>query len=202
MLELKKVAITGGLASGKTTFCQELQKLGAYYVSADQILHQILHQDSKIAKALKELLGNDVVADGVVDRTKIADIVFDSKEKLKQVEAILHPVIQAEIQKAYHCASQKRDYSLFVVEVPLLFEAHMEDWYDYTIAILTDESTAMLRYQQKIGKPLTDYTRRMQHQMLPTEKANRADFVVENKRSIQEFQENAKALFTALTQQQ
>ena len=197
-----RVAVTGGLSSGKTTFCLELQKLGAYYVSADQILHQILVQDQEIVGALVDLLGDDILVNDVIDRAKMADIVFRSKKKLHEIEAILHPAIQAKIDAIYAQAVKEHKHSLFVVEVPLLFEAYMAHAYDATIAILTEENLAAERYKLETNRLPDDYSRRMQHQLPPKEKAKNADFVIENNRSKQEFQEKAKALYQVLIDKQ
>ena len=202
MLDLVKVAVTGGLASGKSTFCRELQKLGAYYISADQILHKLLEQDLTIAKALRELLGDEIIVDEGINRGKIADIVFESQELLKQVEAILHPAIQAKIQEiyeeSYKLIAKTVQKALFVVEVPLLFEACMEKWYDFVIAIVAIDSIACARYELKTGHLPKEYERRMQHQLAPADKAKRADYIVENNHTLEEFQEKAKALFKSL----
>jgi len=202
MLKLKKIAVTGGCASGKTTFCRELQSSGAYYISADQVIHHILQKDQKIIKQLVALLGSQIMTDGMVDRAKVARLIFDSKEKLKQVESILHPAVKKEIKTLYQKIQKLHQYLLFVVEVPLLFEARMQRSYDAVVTILTNEKKAALRYMMGSENPMEEYARRMQHQLPPKEKAKRSDIIITNDRSIKELQEKARALYQALIKQQ
>ncbi len=199
MLDLKKVAVTGGLSSGKSTFCRELQKLGAYYISADQITHRLLCEHSKIIHSLVELLGDHIVVDGKIDRSKIAECIFGSTQLLKQVEAIVHPAVDAEIKHIYKQIRASGQYLLFVVEVPLLFEARLSRWYNKVVTILTDKKEAMCRYRLQTGHSMQEYERRMRHQMDPEIKAKRSHIVIKNNRSIQELQEQARTLYAALT---
>ena len=76
MLKLKKIAVTGGLAAGKTTVCQLFKELGAYVVSADEIVHQMLSPDTVVGQQVVSLLGSDIVSGLGIDRKKIAAKVF------------------------------------------------------------------------------------------------------------------------------
>ncbi|HSX12427.1 MAG TPA: dephospho-CoA kinase, partial [Rhabdochlamydiaceae bacterium] len=90
MLGLRKLAVTGGLSSGKTTVCKILESLGAYYISADQIVHRLLSPDTKIGKKIIDLLGPKILNGDQFDRAKIAKIVFSQKDTLNALEKILH----------------------------------------------------------------------------------------------------------------
>ena len=78
MLKLKKIAITGSLATGKSSLCSIFQELGAYVVSADQIVHQLLSLNTTYAKQVTRLLGDEIVVHNSIDRKKVAYIVFQS----------------------------------------------------------------------------------------------------------------------------
>ena len=66
MLKLKKIAVTGGLAAGKTTVCQIFKELGAYVVSADEIVHQLLSPDTAVGQQVVSLLGSDIVSGQII----------------------------------------------------------------------------------------------------------------------------------------
>src|SRR5262245_55950333 len=101
MLILKKVAVTGGLSCGKSSVCRIFKELGAYVVSADDIVHQLLTPQTKPGQQVIELMGSDIVVDQHIDRSKIAKKVFGNLKLLKSLEQILHPAVRHEIDKKY-----------------------------------------------------------------------------------------------------
>src|SRR3990167_10662892 len=101
MLNLKKVAVTGGVSSGKTTVCRILEDHGAFQVSSDEIIHQLLSLNTICIKQVTDLIGSEIFKDGKIDRKKVAELVFSSEEKLKALEKILHPLLFEEIEKLY-----------------------------------------------------------------------------------------------------
>ena len=76
MLTLKKIAVTGGIASGKSTLCHIFQNLGACVVSADQITHQLLSTHQPLIQQVISLLGEDILENGQIDRKRVSRIVF------------------------------------------------------------------------------------------------------------------------------
>ena len=117
VLELKKAAVTGGLASGKTTVCRFFQEFGAYVLDADAIVHQLLDSTTPLGKDLMALLGADVIVKGVFDREAIAQKVFCDAALLKKLEEYLHPAVQKEIDAHTQRASEQK-YPLFIAEIP------------------------------------------------------------------------------------
>src|SRR5579872_4450591 len=140
MLKLVKIAITGGVASGKSTVCQFFKELGAYVVNADAIVHQLLKPDSHLGQQVIRLLGSEVLHNGQLDRGRIAEKVFRDPKQLKALEKILHPEVIHRIAEEYEKAVKDGSYTSFVVEIPLLFEIQGESFYDAVIAVLADET--------------------------------------------------------------
>jgi len=190
---LKKIAVTGGLASGKSSVCHFLQKLGAYVVSADQIVHTLLNLDSSIGRSIVEIFGSEVVVDGQLDRALIAQIAFHDEQKLAALERLTHPWVREEINQLFEGAERDGSFSLFVVEVPLLFEAEMEDLFDDIVAVQARASLCQERFGDE-----DQYRRRMERQIPMDEKEIRADFVVTNEGSLEQLEEETKAVFNAL----
>ena len=91
MLKLKRAAVTGGLSCGKSSVCRILSELGAYVVSADKIVHQLLSSDANLGQEIVHLLGPSVLVNQTLDRSRIAHIVFHDSELLKALEALVHP---------------------------------------------------------------------------------------------------------------
>lgn len=197
MLRCIKVAITGGVSSGKSSVCRILADLGAYVIDADTIVHHLLSPDSTIGREVLGLLGSEVVGDGQFDRVKIAEKVFGHPNLLYALERILHPAVREEVNKQYQQVYDQ--VSLFVVEVPLLYEAHWEGDFDAVVLVRADEAIAQKRYQTKSGKQLDDFTKRMDRQMSLEEKVKKADYVLINNGSPAELAIMTKQLYSTLT---
>lgn len=199
MLRLKKVAITGGLSSGKSSVCRFLKDLGCYVVSADEVVHNLFTPNHPTAQKVIELLGQDVVIHGRVDRGRVAAKVFTNPDLLGSLEHLLHPEVMEEIERRYEEARKNPSCPLFVAEIPLLFEVQGEGEFDFVIAVSSKEEFCRERFALKTGLEATEYDRRMSRQLSPKAKAGRADFVLENNSSLNDLQSATHALFQKLT---
>jgi dephospho-CoA kinase len=179
MLELRKVAITGGLASGKSTVCQFFQELGAYVVNADAIVHGLLKPQTDLGQKVLRLLGSDILHNGSIDRQKVAEKVFRNPDQLRKLEQILHPAVLKEIARLYDQVRHEKRYTLFVVEMPLLFEIGAETFYDASIAVVADVAIAKKRFQAA-GHTEQEYEERMGRQMSCADKAKKAHYILLN----------------------
>lgn len=194
MLALRKVAVTGGLSSGKTSVCRILKELGAFTVSADEIVHQLLSPKTKIGQEVIHLLGQEIYTENDLDREKIAKIVFSDAEKLRALEKLLHPAVIEEIEKRYLQVQNEKKYSLFVAEIPLLYESESAHRFDYVVAVVADPKLCLARFQ----KSSDDFEKRMSRQWHPEEKAAKADFVITNNGSMKDLKEMVKNLYKEL----
>lgn len=171
MLKLHKIAVTGQLASGKSTVCKYFKQLDAFVVDADKIVHSLLSSKTPVGQKIIKFLGKDILDDGEISREKVADKVFKDKEKLKKLEAIIHPHVFDEIENLYKTASKEEKYLFFVVEIPLLFETHQEEFYDYVIVVTTNKKRKKIKDERE--NRLIDIE----------EKIKKADFVITNNSS-------------------
>jgi dephospho-CoA kinase len=201
MLKLKKIAITGGLAAGKSSVCRYLQELGAYTVSADDIVHQLLSPSSEIGKKIIEIFGQDVVKDGTFDRKKIANIAFSEPGKLQRLEEILHPAVLQEIQKQYHHLLTHNPPSLFVAEIPLLFETSSETYFDDVVVVIAPEPVSKQRFSDLPGQNEEQYLLRTARLLSIEEKIQRANFVIHNDGSKEQLKKQVRTLFELLVSQ-
>lgn len=199
MLSLKKIAVTGGLASGKSTVCRMLEELGAYVVSADAIAHQLLSPDSNVGQRILEEFGSDLETKGTINRTKLAEIVFSNPEKLKALEAILHPAVFAELEKRYQEIKHTSRYSLFVAEVPLLYEVNYENQFDCVIAVTAPDQQCRQRFVEQGKYGTEEFELRMARQISPEEKAKQADYVIQNNSTLSELKTQVKTIYSILT---
>jgi len=177
---LKKIAVTGGLSSGKSTVCQFLTELGAYVVSADEIVHNLLSSDPNVYQKVVDLLGSDVLVNNQLNREAIAEKVFSQPKMLHSLESILHPLVLLEIELKYQTVKNDPRYNLFVAEIPLLYETQKETLFDAVIVVLAEETLCKKRFLKKKRKDPAKFTQRILRQMPLQEKAAKAHFVLLN----------------------
>ncbi len=183
------IAVTGSLASGKSTFVQALGDLGAETVSADEVVHDLLAGDEETMDAVMRRFGKGVRGERGIDRKALGWEVFGNAEALKDLEEILHPRVREETERR----AADSDADLFVAEIPLLFEGERGDQFDYTVAITTpDERRRAWAEERGMGE---EQRRAIEDRQLPGEvKARRADVVVENDGDLDKLREQAKVL--------
>lgn len=197
MLKLKKIAVTGTLSSGKTTVCNYLKELGAFVVSADEIVHQLLSPQSSTGQKIIELLGNRVVQQNSFNRKKIGKIVFNNDRNLKSLEEIIFPEVEKEIAELYKQACDRGGYTSFVAEVPLLYEAKMEKQFDAIIAVIADEAVCLNRYLAS-GGTKDQFTKRMQKQLSSQKKLEMAPFHLINHGDLEQLKRETAVLYQQL----
>lgn len=199
MLNLQKVAVTGGLSSGKSTVCQIFRGLGSYVISADAIVHQLLSPNTSLGQEVIKLLGVEIVINQTIDRKSIANKVFSNPQLLNQLEKLLHPAVLSEMKKEYQIAKDL-GCTLFVAEVPLLFEAGQESWFDTTIAVLASEDNQRKRFLASTGHSEEEYNLRMIRQFDPVQKAEKAHYVLFNDGDLASLEKQVVHLYQNLTQ--
>lgn len=186
------MAVTGGLSAGKTTVCRILESCGAYVVSADDIVHQLLSPNTKVGQKVIELLGNDVSVGQTFDRKKISEKVFSQPEKLTALEEILHPAVFDEIEKIYTQIKDKNQYSIFVAEIPLFYESkYQTNFYDNVIAVVAEYEICKHRFGSE-----QEYEQRMKRQYSQEQKMAQADFIIVNNGDLNQLKTNVFNLFS------
>lgn len=175
------VAITGGIAAGKTEALAAFARRGAAVSSADEIVHRIYRADDGLKLELRERWGDRVFDDdGEVDRAAVATIVFADRSELDWLESVLHPrVARAHEQWLDEIAAQPDGPPLVVVEVPLLYETGGESRYDKVVAITAAPSVREARRGGFVDR---------ESRLIPDEeKLRRADYAYVNDGSLEEL---------------
>jgi dephospho-CoA kinase len=203
MLTLKKVAVTGGLASGKSSVCGFFKELGAYVVDADEIVHQLLSPHTSIGLQVIALLGEEILVDGQLDRSRIAKKVFHDQRLLLALQNILHPAVMTEIDNQYQNVKNQGQASLFVAEIPLLFEIGAEKFFNFTITVKASAGKCLERFGQRTASSTacevkTEFENRMRAQLPLEEKMRRADHVIDNSGSLSSLRRSIAQIYQDL----
>lgn len=124
-----KIAITGGIGSGKSTVAEIISREGYPVFSCDEIYNELLCRREFLNKIAQEFEGV-LNPDGTLDRVKLSEKVFNNKAELEKLNAITHPAIMEEV------FTRSEKYKISFTEVPLLFESGLENYFDGTIVVL------------------------------------------------------------------
>ena len=186
--------MTGGLASGKSTVALLLGKRGAHVFDADEIVSELYAPGGPGEAAARELFGTDVAGpDGRIDRTRIAAVVFADPSKRHALEARIHPMVGAEIERRF-ARAQQAGARVAVAEASQLLEAATEGRYDRVVVVVAPEDERIRRWTGKGGDP-DDARRRMSAQISPDEARARADDVIVNDGSLADLARKVEALY-------
>ena len=189
------VGLTGGLGSGKSTALEALRRLGAEVLSSDAVVHE-LYEGAPLRDAVVARFGADVAPGGVVDRAAVARRAFATSEDRAWLEGQVWPLVGARVAQWLEQARARQPAPpAAVVEVPLLFEAGLEQMYDATIAVIADESVRSQRASER-GHALVD--ERAARQLSQEEKAQRATFVIVNDGSVEDLKRKLSAVLGKL----
>jgi dephospho-CoA kinase len=192
------IGLTGGIGTGKSEALRACERLGAAVLSTDAVVHELLGTD-ELRRLLSERWGERVLADGDVDvdRGAVAEIVFERPQELSWLESVLFPRVGERVA-SWRAGLERLEQGpeLAVVEVPLLFEAGIEDIFDATVAIVSDEETRARRTGERDHRGIGG---RQARQLSSEEKARRADYVVHNDGTLEDLERRMKEVLEAMS---
>ena len=177
---MRVVGLTGGIASGKTTFAEALRARGAPVVDADALARAAVAPGSAALADIVRTFGPDLIApDGTLDRRRMAALVFGDPEARARLEAITHPAVRRGLaEETARLAAEGHD--LVFYDTPLLFEVGLDPTLDCVVVVWAPPDVQRARLLARDGLAASEADARLAAQLPIDEKAARADFVVEN----------------------
>lgn len=190
---MKKIAICGNIASGKTTVQKFLESKGYKVLDTDEVSHELLTiKNKELFEAFKHL---DVFDDsGEFSRYKVGQLIFSNEEYRKKIAEIMHPQIAREIEKFF---DENKSEELLFVGIPLLFEANMQGMFDKILFVYADDDIRLKRLLARNNYTLTHAKARMNSQMTQEKKIQMSDYIINNNGDLEELYKN---LFKLLEQ--
>jgi dephospho-CoA kinase len=133
------IALTGGIAAGKSTVSNRFAELGANVISADELVRYVQRGGSKTLAEIEQRFGFGVIAaDGELDRAALGRLIFGDELARRDLEAIVHPAVQAESQRRIAAFLAAGPNAIVVYDIPLLVESARTDEFDAVIVIACD----------------------------------------------------------------
>lgn len=198
---MKCFALTGGIASGKSTLAELLKKAGVPVIDADVLARQVVAPGSDGLLQIKATFGSDYVqADGALDRAKMAALVFAQPEAKKNLEAIIHPRIKKALAEALQALdNQGVEYAVY--EAPLIFELGIHPNFAATLLVTTPEDERLKRIIARDNLSVDQALARVRAQMSDPEKRALADHCIDNTGSVEDAAQALKKVWHTLTGQ-
>ncbi len=172
-----RVALTGGIATGKTYVLQRLQQHGVPCLDADVLAHGVMAPGTEATAAIAERFGDVLDADGAVDRVKLGPVVFADPSARRDLEAIVHPAVYRAIAAGLRGFERIGGSPLAVVDIPLLYETGHAGEFSKVIATLCPPEVQLARLAER-GLSREAAAQRLAAQLPADEKAARADYVI------------------------
>jgi dephospho-CoA kinase len=190
-----KLGLTGSIATGKSTALKAFADLGIPVFSSDDVVHELYKAE---AVGPVEAFFPGVTTDGIIDRQKLSAILVAHPERLKSLEAIVHPLVRARINRFLETAADS-GAELAVVDIPLLYERGIDWGFDAVVVTVVDEAEQRRRALARPGMTVDKLDAILARQLPQAEKRARADYILDTGTSIDSTRADVAALVGKLT---
>ena len=169
-----KTCVTGNIGSGKSTVCKVLASAGVPVFNCDEESKKLLYKN---LNKIIDLFGDSVFENGEFKKSLLSKIVFADKEKLNQLNAILHPLVHDEIENFYE---KNKNEKFVVVENAILFETGSQDKFDYVVTVVAEDSIRLKRAMLRDNISEDEVRAKMNNQLSQEHKVYNSDFIIPN----------------------
>ena len=190
-----KVGLTGGIGAGKSTVADLFSQKGAVVIRSDELARQVIEPQTQGFQQVIDRFGKDFVnSEGYIDRTKLAQIVFQDDAALIDLENIVHPLVRS---KTNQIIDQHTSETIIVNEIPLLLEKKMESLFDFLVIVISSEKNRLERLSQR-GLTTEQATARMSKQVSDDERKAAADFLIVNDGNLDQLEADVEKIWQTL----
>lgn len=185
-----KIGITGGIGGGKSTFSGFIEDAGHFVLNVDELSKSLMVSDKRIAANIIKTFGAECYLNGELNTKYLAERVFSNPISVNRINSIVHPRVIEEVIKITDAKLLVND--LVFVESALIFEAKMEEMFDYIIVVTADLEKRIERIQLRDNASQDEILKRMENQTAEETKRKKADFVFVNNSGIETLKQNAE----------
>jgi len=195
---IRKIALTGGMATGKSYVTNRLREAGVPIVDADVLAREVVTPGSAGLNAVRKRFGPDAVRrDGTMDRVRVAQIVFKDKRARLDLEAIIHPAVQKAVDDFFASLPKRTPFA--VADVPLLFETGREKQFQSVIVVACPREMQLERIIERNKLSKEDAERRLSAQWPIDKKIDKATYVIRTDKTFDDTNAQVDALIASLT---
>lgn len=193
MMPVKKIGLTGGIATGKSTVSAYLKSQGFIVLDSDQFAHEA-YTDSKVFEKLKKAFPTCIYEEKKVDRNKLGELVFSKENEKTKLEEIIHPYVKQRLHQGIRLNENEK---VVFLDIPLLFEAHMEDFCDEIWVVALSFEEQLERLKKRNGLTQEAALVRMNSQWPLSKKIAKSDVVIDNNGTLEELYHQINKLLEA-----
>ncbi|KDA06297.1 dephospho-CoA kinase [Microbacterium sp. CH12i] len=194
------IALTGGIASGKSTIARRLEEHGAVVVDADQIVRDVQAPGSAVLQEMAAAFGDDIIdASGALDRAALGARVFSDPEALARLNGIVHPAVRVESKRRMDAAFDADSAAVVVYDVPLLVEARADDPWDRIVVAHAPAEERLRRLIELRGMDAQAAQDRISAQVSDEKRLAIADVVIDTAGTLEHTRDQVDALWKKLT---
>lgn len=190
-----KVGITGGIGSGKSTVSRFFSELGVPVYDSDQRAKSLMQHDDSIIIKIKKEFGDDSYLNNMLNRSHIAEMVFKNELKLKQLNAIVHPVVRTDFN---NWLSQNSNARFVIKEAAIMIESGAYKDLDKLIVVNANREQKIKWIKKRDHLLLEDIENRIQNQLSDKIRNQYADFIIENNSSKKELKQQVLSIYNKL----
>ena len=200
VLNVLKVAVTGGAGSGKTTVCKRLKELGVKVISSDALAREAVAKGSPAYKNIVNYFGEKVlISDGNINRQMLRRTIINDDVARLALERFIHPEISKLMQRKTAKAEEDGD-RVVLIEVPLLFELGLEGQFDVVVVVSTDFELRVKRLMDRDNISREEAENLLNVQMPNKDKVERAEFVLTNEGSKDQLKKSVDLFYKKFIQ--
>jgi dephospho-CoA kinase len=192
--------LTGGIATGKSTVAAIFEKAGARLIDADRIAREAVRKDSPAYREIVAHFGAEVLQEnGELDRKRLAAVIFGDLGEQRALERIVHPRVKEEIDLGIERVRQQAPDALLIVDIPLLYEAGMQQGLDAVIVVYAPENLQIERLMARDGLTRPAAVARIRAQMPIESKRALATYLIDNSGSMESTRAETLEVYRQLT---
>ncbi len=193
------VALTGGIASGKSVAAQVLEELGCAIHHADQIAHELMEPEKPAWKKIVAHFDQEILnKDNTINRTQLGTIVFSDEKKRRFLNRIIHPLVLEKKRETIDILEKEGRYKIFISEAALTIEAGFADFFDKIIMVYCREDIQIKRLMERDQISHPEAMKKIKSQMNPREKMNYADYTIDTSGSLGSTVEQTERVYRNL----
>lgn len=186
------VGLTGGIASGKSTVSNYFREFGAEVLDADVVAKELSEKEENVAKII-EIFGNEILDEnGNISRKKMRERAFLEKDKLKQLNELIHPQV---IEVFKNKKENTKEDEIVIFDIPLLFEAGMESLCDTVIVVYISKRVQLERMMKRDRHGIDLAERIIESQMSMSDKIDKADIIINNNCTLEDLKNNVNVVY-------
>jgi dephospho-CoA kinase len=193
------VALTGGIASGKSTVAEMFRELGAVCIDADDVSRDVVEPGTPGLRDIVATFGEDVLSDGHLNREALGRIVFGDASARARLNSIVHPLVRARSEELFEAARTANPNAIIIYAIPLLVEAGSERSFDAVITVSADEETRVQRLVSARGMTEAEARARVSAQASEAQRLAIADHVIDTNGSLEQTQSQVDEIWRELS---